>query len=455
MKVEKNENKSTNSLIQVRSSNFFKRRDDDFIQENEKEIELNLKPSEKNASSLNINYVVRSQRKTKTYKEDIKTSNKSLRSNYSSRKSVIFAQEKLKKYSTIKVVHSSNNIDDIRDFHEYTHECMKVLNKVEIDINEDFESKKVDLEEKYVKMINSGEKALAVFDLDETLIHRELEDFDDCDKVINVSLPDVDKNQIGIYLRPLLTESLKRISQNYILVLFTASQQVYADKVLELIDPDNQLFVKRLYRESCRVATLEDETIYVKDLNIFKYLPLERIVIIDNSVLSFCSHLDNGIPILPYFNNKYDCELSNLVGYLEHLRHAPDFREENKSLLALKHYYPTEGDSSIEFNSSSANSSDDDQHIQIEHHPQPVENKNLFLFNTNTTFSNENSVLSRANRYCSIYTTSEFSQSESSEYPKEVEKDDIQTKRHKQLFRYLEVFQTKYQKFSKPDSNEK
>jgi CTD small phosphatase-like protein 2 len=455
MKVEKNEKKSTNSLTQVMSSNYLKRRDYELIQEIEKEIELNLEPSDKNASSLNINYVARTQRKTKTYQEDIKTSNKSLRSNNSSRKSVIFAQEKLKKNSTIKVVHNSNNIDDIRDFHEYTHECMKVLNKVEIDINEDFESKKVDLEEKYVKIINSGEKALAVFDLDETLIHREVEDFDDCDKVINVCLPDVEKNQIGIYLRPLLIESLKRISQNYILVLFTASQQVYADKVLELIDPDNQLFAKRLYRESCRIATLEDETIYVKDLNIFKDLPLERIVIIDNSVLSFCAHLDNGIPILPYYNNKYDCELSNLVGYLEHLLHAPDFREENKSILALKHYYPTEGDSSIEFNSSSANSSDDDQHIQIDHHPQSVENQHLFLFNTNTTYSNENTVLSRANRYCSIYTTSEFSQCESSEYPKEVKKDDIQTKRHKQLFRYLEVFQTKYQKFSKPDSNQK
>ena len=273
MRVETNEKKSTNSLTQVRSTTFFNRREDELIQVNEKEIDLNLELSDKNASSLSINYVIRSQRKNKSYKEDIKikTSNKSVRSNNSSRKSVIFAQEKLKKNSTMKVVYNSNNIDDIRDFHEYTQECMKVLNKVEVDINEDFEAMKVDLDENYVKMIKSGEKALAVFDLDETLIHREVEDFDDCDKVINVSLPDVQKNQIGIYLRPLLMESLKMISQNYILVLFTASQQIYADKVMELIDPDNQLFVKRLYRESCRMATLEDETIYVKDLNIGYY----------------------------------------------------------------------------------------------------------------------------------------------------------------------------------------
>ena len=69
MRVEKNEKKSTNSLSQVRtmrSTTFLNRREDELIQVNEEEIDLNLELSDKNASSLSINYVIRSQRKNKS-----------------------------------------------------------------------------------------------------------------------------------------------------------------------------------------------------------------------------------------------------------------------------------------------------------------------------------------------------------------------------------------------------
>jgi len=78
-----------------------------------------------------------------------------------------------------------------------------------------------------------------------------------------------------------------------------------------------------------------DELIYVKDLRILN-VDLKDIIIIDNSVLSFVFHMDNGIPILPFYDNVHDNELKVLVNYLEHLSKMPDIGAENKKNLPLE-----------------------------------------------------------------------------------------------------------------------
>ena len=114
------------------------------------------------------------------------------------------------------------------------------------------------------------------------------------------------------------------------LVVFTASHQAYADVVLNLIDPHHRLFVKRLYRDSC-IRTGEGG-VYVKDLRIF--LPsrrLEDIVIVDNAVYSFGYQLENGIPIIPFYDDKHDEELLHLTQYWECLyRTGGDVRDHNR-----------------------------------------------------------------------------------------------------------------------------
>jgi len=56
-------------------------------------------------------------------------------------------------------------------------------------------------------------------------------------------------------------------------------------------------------------------------------------IIIDNSILSFAFHLDNGIPILPYYNNKNDRELLYLVHYLGTLVNQPNLSIENRKFI--------------------------------------------------------------------------------------------------------------------------
>ena len=112
-------------------------------------------------------------------------------------------------------------------------------------------------------------------------------------------------------------------------MVFTASHHSYADVVLDILDPNNELFAKRLYRDSCVRST---DGVYVKDLRIFEDCRnLKDIVIVDNAVYSFGYQLENGIPIIPFYEDKDDEELLHLTQYLECLvRNGGDVRDHNR-----------------------------------------------------------------------------------------------------------------------------
>ena len=224
------------------------------------------------------------------------------------------------------------------DYCEYTLECMDlILNK---DIAQRQIKSKVNFN--FPKSKGKKQKKIALFDLDETLVHctgdinLKAEPYQHC---INVVLPGNIETKVGINIRPFWKKTLNLIKKYYHIVVFTASHQAYADAVLDFMDPTKKYFNYRLYRNNCSLVDINNVKFYVKDLDIFnEFYDLKDIIIIDNSVLSFIYHLENGIPIVPYYNEDKDGSLYVVGLYLIHIYKEYDLREANKKYINLNSF---------------------------------------------------------------------------------------------------------------------
>lgn len=68
------------------------------------------------------------------------------------------------------------------------------------------------------------------------------------------------------------------------------------------MDPLGNLICGRLFREDCIKV---EPGCHIKDLRILNR-DLKDVVLIDNSAFSYAFQIDNGIPIIPYLDNKKD-----------------------------------------------------------------------------------------------------------------------------------------------------
>ena len=76
-------------------------------------------------------------------------------------------------------------------------------------------------------------------------------------------------------------------------------------------------------RENCSQLS---QGVYTKDLRIIQNRKLENLILVDNSTYSFILQLQNGIPCIPFYNNKNDKELYKLRDMMINLANETDPR---------------------------------------------------------------------------------------------------------------------------------
>eukprot|EP00347_Sterkiella_histriomuscorum_P023990 403332687 len=161
-----------------------------------------------------------------------------------------------------------------------------------------------------------------ILDMDETLIYCRQNPYPGYQDIIQAtsSAHNTYSCQVQIFTsyRPNLRKFLEQVSQIFEVVIFTASEKSYADLILDKIDPRNEFFSKRLYRDSC-LPTPGGQ--YVKDLTILGR-DLSRTIIVDNSIMAFAYNISNGIPIPSYYGQPWDNELYILTSILSEIINA-------------------------------------------------------------------------------------------------------------------------------------
>lgn len=152
-----------------------------------------------------------------------------------------------------------------------------------------------------------------VLDLDETLVHCTVEQIPNPDLTFPVTFNGT-FYQVYVRKRPYLDEFLATVAKSFEVIVFTASQKVYAETLLNRLDETRTLIQHRLYRDSCLNVCGN----YVKDLCVVNR-DLAKTVLVDNSPHAYAYQIDNGIPIESWFDDSEDQELLKLLQFLRRL----------------------------------------------------------------------------------------------------------------------------------------
>lgn len=163
---------------------------------------------------------------------------------------------------------------------------------------------------------------LLIIDLDETLIHSQTYEQESnyfLDKCFNADYHIYEKEFcFSIKIRPYLKDFLINSSKKFNLILLSASNIKYIEKVLKTLEIEKYFYLV-LDEQFC----IQFGKINIKELEVFRQLYDDNceseILIIDNNIFSFSFNIKQGILISSFKDNSNDKELILLEEYLDFL----------------------------------------------------------------------------------------------------------------------------------------
>jgi RNA polymerase II subunit A small phosphatase-like protein len=151
-----------------------------------------------------------------------------------------------------------------------------------------------------------------------------------------------ERYSIFIYLRPHYKEFLEYLRKNTETVLYTCSENVFMERILEGIGKEHFNFIEhKLYQEECgRIKSDEDNLDELSKVISGLNRDLKRSLLIDSRPLSFLSEPNNALPISEYLaaEDEYDDDdqLLRMIEVLESLKKVPDVRFQLRDKLKIE-----------------------------------------------------------------------------------------------------------------------
>ena len=172
-------------------------------------------------------------------------------------------------------------------------------------------------------------KYTIVIDIDETLGHfiqNEISTkyfnnygyiFEDNTNKILFKTNNKNKIKVGMFLiRPYAKYFLEKLNNLFFeIVIFSAGTKEYCDKVLDILDINNNIIKYRLYRSHLSLRNINND---VKDLSLLGR-DLSKVIMIDNFSENYKLQQDNGLPINSWFGDANDTSLRDLIPIMNYI----------------------------------------------------------------------------------------------------------------------------------------
>ena len=126
-----------------------------------------------------------------------------------------------------------------------------------------------------------------------------------------------DKIKVGIFLiRPFAKYFLEKLNNLFFeIVIFSAGTKAYCDKILDILDINNNIIKYRLYRSHLSLRNINND---VKDLSLLGR-DLSKVIMIDNFSENYKLQQDNGLPINSWFGDANDTSLRDLIPIMNYI----------------------------------------------------------------------------------------------------------------------------------------